>query len=107
MDPATYEYRPFGRLIQQHRKKYKLTQTAFAAMLGIERSHLSRIECGSKQMQPQMLKTVADIFHLNLTDLKREFYSDRIVQQVMQNTYPASVLKIAQAKIAHLQRAAK
>ena len=49
-----------GDAIRVIRERSGLTQTAFAGMVGIDRSHLTHIEAGRRRPSPPMAARIAD-----------------------------------------------
>lgn len=96
-------FQSFGEFIQHNRKKSRLSQTSLALMLEVDRAHLSRIECGIKQLHPEKLEPLSRIFKLKLAEVQREFYSDLIVNEILRNNCPESVLETARAKVKYLK----
>ena len=59
----------FGYRLRSLRRDRKLTQVQLADYLGIDRSFISDVERGKKSMTLGYLATVADGFHLTVTQL--------------------------------------
>lgn len=96
-------YQSFGEFIQLNRKRMRLSQTALSVLLDVDRAHLSRIECGIKQLATDKLEPLADVFKLKLAEVQREFYADLIVSEILRNNCPESVLETARAKVKYLK----
>jgi len=60
-----------GNRIRDLRKRNAWSQVELAEMLGIDRSYLSEIENGKKDPSLRILKTIADGFHMSLSQLLR------------------------------------
>lgn len=62
-----------GNRVRSLRRERGWTQVEMAEMLGVDRSYLSEIETGKKDPSLRVLKTIADGFHLSLSQLLRGF----------------------------------
>lgn len=58
-----------GKRIKQLRKENRLTQERLALMVGIERSHLSRIESGDRNPSFDLLEKIAESLGTTLSEL--------------------------------------
>ena len=61
----------FGERLRQLRQSRSYTQQQLADYLGIDRSFLSDVECGKKNLSLHLADTIAQGFHLSLADLLR------------------------------------
>ncbi|PTQ96522.1 helix-turn-helix protein [Mucilaginibacter yixingensis] len=94
----------FGHFIKACRITAGLSQTILASHLGIARAHLSRIECGKKKLRIEKLETLSHALDINLTDLKKEFYSDIFAEEILKNDCPITVLEATKQKITRSYR---
>lgn len=92
----------FGHFIRTCRVTSGLSQTELADRLGIERAHLSRIECGKKKLRIEKLESLSQALDIDLADLKKEFYSDVFAEEIFRNDCPVTVLEATRQKIAGL-----
>ena len=60
-----------GNRVRSLRRERDWTQVEMAEMLGVDRSYLSEIETGKKDPSLRVLKTIADGFHVTLSQLLR------------------------------------
>lgn len=58
-----------GKRVRELRQERGWTQVELAELLGIDRSYLSEIETGKKDPSLRVLKTIADGFKMNLSQL--------------------------------------
>lgn len=58
-----------GNRIKELRKENRLTQERLALMVGIEQSHLSRIESGSRNPSFDLLEKIAESLGTTLSEL--------------------------------------
>lgn len=62
----------FGKRLRTLRMEHGYTQTQLADYLGIDRSFISDVERGKKNMSLTYLETVAQGFKLTLSELTRD-----------------------------------
>ena len=58
-----------GRVLQQIRKRRKLTQLALAEKVGVHKITISRLERGDRQPSMDMLQKLAKVLKVNMKDL--------------------------------------
>jgi transcriptional regulator with XRE-family HTH domain len=61
-----------GAIIARVRKSLKMTQEDLAGMADMDRSYLSEIENGHKNMSIGTLKKIARAMEINITDLLKD-----------------------------------
>lgn len=66
-----YDHKVTGRVIRRLRKKKGLSQDVLSGLAGIERTHLTKIELGTKSANPETLWKVADALDVRLSDIFR------------------------------------
>jgi len=62
----------FGARVRALRKSIGLSQEAFASLCGLDRTYISGIERGVRNVSLQNIKVIAEAFSLSLSDLMRE-----------------------------------
>lgn len=62
----------FGKRLRSLRLEHGYTQTQLADYLGIDRSFISDVERGKKCMSLTYLETVAQGFHMSVSELTRD-----------------------------------
>lgn len=62
----------FGKRLRSLRTEHGYTQTQLADYLGIDRSFISDVERGKKCMSLTYLETVAQGFHISISELTRD-----------------------------------
>jgi transcriptional regulator with XRE-family HTH domain len=92
-----------GEYIHNLRLKKGYTLTQLGAILGIDSGALSKIENGKKMLSPKVLPKVAQTFSLDLEELKEEFYSEKIAQEIFQNSCREEVLRLAEEKLRYIK----
>ena len=60
-----------GKTVRRLRLKLGYTQDVLADHSGLHRAHIGEIERGETNVTLQTLKTLADTFHVRITDLLR------------------------------------
>jgi transcriptional regulator with XRE-family HTH domain len=71
----------FGEYIHNLRTEASLTLTKLAAALDIDQSTLSKIENGKRNVTEEILPKLADIFDLDIDQLEKEYFSEKIAEQ--------------------------
>lgn len=62
----------FGARVRALRKSIGLSQEAFASLCGLDRTYISGIERGVRNVSLQNIKVIAEALSLSLSDLMRE-----------------------------------
>lgn len=92
-----------GEYIHNLRKERGFTLTQLGALLSIDSGALSKIENGKKNIDPKCLSKIAEVFSLNLDELKDEFLSEKFAYEIISNARDENVLKLAEEKIKYLR----
>ena len=58
-----------GNRIKELRKSKKFTQDSLAELIDIDAKHLSRIECGKTQPSLSLLRKIATVFEIDISEL--------------------------------------
>ncbi len=93
----------FGEFIHSQRVSKGLTLTKLAAALDIDQSTLSKIENHKRPVPEELLPRLANIFKLQLKDLQKEFYSEKIAEIIYQTPNPSELLMLAEEKVKYLK----
>jgi len=93
----------FGEFIRRIRTEKGLTLTQLGAQLDIDSGALSKIENGKKLLDDNALPKLAKIFELNFEDLKDEFISERIAEDIYRNKCSDKVLILAEVKVKYIK----
>ena len=93
----------FGQFIKRLRTEKKLTQTKLAAKLDLDTGGLSKIETGKKKFNAQLLPKLAEIFELDIEEIKEQYFSDEIAKVIYKNNVSDTVFKVAEQKVKYLQ----
>ncbi len=88
----------FGEYIHKLRIENNLTLTKLAAALDIDQSTLSKIENQKRNVTEEILPKLADIFDLDLTQLEKEFLSEKIAELIYQKDDTDDLLNLAKEK---------
>lgn len=93
------------RFLHELRVKKGFTLTQLGGLLGIDSGALSKIENERKQLDEKHLPRIAEIFQIDLADLRKEYLSEKIANEVLE--YPdaesISILNLAEEKIKYLR----
>lgn len=88
----------FGEYIRILRNENELTLTQLAAKLNLDSANLSKIENGKRDFDEKRLPKLAEIFKLNLTELRNEYVTDQIGKQIYETNCTKQLLQVAEEK---------
>lgn len=89
----------FGHFIKEEREKRGWTQTQLGALIGINSTAISRIENESKDISPQKVNILADIFNLDIQLIKDLYYADKFSKTAYRNKCSDKVFTIAKENV--------
>ena len=87
-----------GEYIHNMRIEASMTLTKLAAALDIDQSTLSKIENRKRTVPESILPKLAEIFHLDLNDLRKEYFSEKIAELIYPQADSTELLKLAEKK---------
>ena len=93
----------FGEYIKQLRTERNLTLTQLAAKLELDSANLSKIENNKREFDEKRLVLLADIFDLDISILRTEFFSDVIAKKLYDNNCDNDTLILAEQKVEYLK----
>jgi transcriptional regulator with XRE-family HTH domain len=88
----------FGEYIRLLRNNNEFTLTQLAAKLNLDSANLSKIENGKRDFDEKRLPKLAEIFKLNLTELRNEYVSDQIGKHIYETNCTKQLLQVAEEK---------
>lgn len=88
----------FGEYIHKLRTESSMTLTKLAAALDLDQSTLSKIENGKRSVPAEILPKLALTFSLDIKELEKEYYSEKIAEIIYSYDEPKNVLKLAEEK---------
>nr|WP_293296897.1 helix-turn-helix transcriptional regulator [Allomuricauda sp.] len=94
----------FGEYIRQLRNHAGLTLTQLGAKLELDSANLSKIENGKRDFDVKRLNLLASVFDLDIEELKLEFLSQVIANEIYENSCSLDVLKLAEQKVNYLRQ---
>lgn len=86
----------FGEYIRLLRKEQGLTLTKLAAKLDLDSANLSKMENGIRDFDVKKLNDIADIFKINIEDLRREYITDQIGKKIYETNCSHELLILAE-----------
>ncbi len=92
-----------GEYIHRLRLKHGYTLTQLGALLGIDSGALSKIENQKKMLDKKCLPKLAEVFSLDLNNLRNEFVSEIIANEIISNSCHESILQLAEEKIKYFK----
>lgn len=93
----------FGEYIKRLRTENVLTLTQLAAKLDLDSANLSKIENNKREFDEKRLELLANVFNLDLAQLRTEFFSDIIAKKIYENNCDSETLILAEQKVEYLK----
>ncbi len=93
----------FGEYIKRLRTENELTLTQLAAKLDLDSANLSKIENNKREFDEKRLELLANVFNLDLAQLRTEFFSDIIAKKIYENNCNSETLILAEQKVEYLK----
>jgi len=93
----------FGEYIKRLRTESELTLTQLAAKLDLDSANLSKIENNKREFDEKRLELLANVFNLDLAQLRTEFFSDIIAKKIYENNCDSETLILAEQKVEYLK----
>ncbi len=93
----------FGEYIKRLRTENNLTLTQLAAKLDLDSANLSKIENNKRDFDEKRLELLANVFNLDLANLRTEFFSDIIAKKIYENNCNSETLILAEQKVEYLK----
>jgi transcriptional regulator with XRE-family HTH domain len=93
----------FGEYIKGLRTESEMTLTQLAAKLDLDSANLSKIENNKREFDEKRLELLANVFHLDLAQLRNEFFSDIIAKKIYDNNCDSETLILAEQKVEYLK----
>lgn len=93
-----------GEFIHNLRTESGLTLTQLGAKLDIDSGALSKIENGKKRLDEKALPKLAEVFELDIDNLKEEYVSEQIAYKIFESGCSNNVLNLAEEKIVYIKQ---
>lgn len=93
----------FGEYIHNLRTEASMTLTKLAAALDIDQSTLSKIENRKRNIPEEILPKLAKVFNLNIKQLEREYFSEKIAEIIYPKEDSNELLKLAEEKANYMR----
>ena len=93
----------FGEYIKRLRTENELTLTQLAAKLDLDSANLSKIENNKREFDEKRLELLANVFNLDIAQLRTEFFSDIIAKKIYENNCDSETLILAEQKVEYLK----
>ena len=94
----------FGEYIRHLRTKNELTLTQLGAKLDLDSANLSKIENGKRDFDEKRLTKLAEVFNIDLQELKTEFFSDLFAKKLYASSSSTDALFVAEKKFKYLRQ---
>lgn len=93
----------FGEYIKRLRTENGFTLTQLAAKLDLDSANLSKIENNKREFDEKRLTLLSEVFNLDISVLRTEFFSDLIAKKIYNNNCSEQTLVLAEEKVAYLK----
>lgn len=93
----------FGEYIKRLRTQNGFTLTQLAAKLDLDSANLSKIENNKREFDERRLTLLSEVFDLDISKLRTEFFSDFIAKKLYENNCDEETLVLAEEKVAYLK----
>ncbi|VAX21154.1 hypothetical protein MNBD_IGNAVI01-936 [hydrothermal vent metagenome] len=93
-----------GKQIRKLRKDSGLPLRKVAASLDIDQSILSKIERGERNATKEQIIHIAQIFKVDKKKLLINYFSDKVIYELLNEEIAVDVLKVAEKKIKYLSQ---
>jgi transcriptional regulator with XRE-family HTH domain len=93
----------FGEYIRTLREEAEFPLRKVASDLNIDPSLLGKIERNERQPTKDFIKQVAAYYKVDHKGLFKEFLSDRIAYQILDEEADIDILKVAEQKVTYLK----
>ncbi len=93
----------FGEYIKRLRTENGFTLTQLAAKLDLDSANLSKIENNKREFDERRLTLLSEVFNLDISKLRTEFFSDFIAKKLYENNCDEETLVLAEEKVAYLK----
>ena len=94
----------FGQYIKTLRVEKGFTLTQLGAKLGIDSANLSKIENNKRDFDEKKLETLAEIFELNIENLKTEFFGEYFAKKIYSSNCSTNAFTVAEEKVKYLRQ---
>lgn len=88
----------FGEYIRSLRNREGMTIKELASKLDLDTANLSRIENDKRDFDEKRLPKLAELFGLNLKELKEEYLTDQLGKKIYETDCTQQLLLVAQEK---------
>jgi len=100
---AIKKTKSFGEHLRNLREEAGLTLKFVSKQIHIDTSLLAKIERNERQPTKQIIKQIADFFHVDEKELQHDFLSDVIAYKILGEQADLSILKAAEEKVKYLK----
>ncbi len=94
----------FGEFVRKLRTKEGFTLTQLAAQLCMDSANLSKVETGKREFDAKKLSKLAEIFNLDIDELKIEYFGDKFAKKLYESNVSVKSLKVAEQKFKYYRQ---
>lgn len=93
----------FGEFIKKQREKKEMTQDKLSKIMDIPYTDVSKIERGKKKFKFERLNRLAEIFELDLQQLKDLYGADIMIEQKRKYQCSDAVFSVAESQAKYMK----
>lgn len=93
----------FRNIIKEKREGKKLYLREVAALMKLDQATLSKFERGERKPSKEQVIKFAEIYNLNEEELLISWYSDNIVNSLLEEKNAIKILQVAEQKVKYLK----
>lgn len=93
----------FRNIIKEKREEKKLYLREVAALMKLDQAILSKFERGERKPSKKQVIKFAEVYDLNEEELLVSWYSDNIVNVLLEEKNAIKILQVAEQKVKYLK----
>lgn len=93
----------FRNIIKEKREEKKLYLREVAALMKLDQAILSKFERGERKPSKKQVIKFAEVYDLNEEELLVSWYSDNIVNALLEEKNAIKILQVAEQKVKYLK----
>ena len=93
----------FRNIIKEKREEKKLFLREVAALMKLDQAILSKFERGERKPSKKQVIKFAEVYDLNEEELLVSWYSDNIVNALLEEKNAIKILQVAEQKVKYLK----
>ena len=94
----------FGEHLKELRETASLTLRDVSTNIGVDYSHLAKVEKNQRTPTRQLIKSLAIFFETSEQELLNDWLSDQIAYKILDENVDIKILKVAEEKVSYLKK---